>query len=88
MSSSRKPKLRSVRRTAVAATSAALAGVLLAACGSGGGSDSGSGAAGGGPVHIKVWAWYPQFKQVVDEFNKTHKDVQVDWVQAYSYLGG
>ncbi|KUN62046.1 hypothetical protein AQJ46_32475 [Streptomyces canus] len=80
MSSTRRPTSRSVRRTAVAATSAALAGVLLAACGSGGGS--GSGTTGSGPVHIKVWAWYPQFKQVVAEFNKTHKDVQVDWVQA------
>jgi multiple sugar transport system substrate-binding protein len=63
MSSTRKPTPRSLRRTAVAATSAALAGVLLAACGSGGGS--GSDTTGSGPVHIKVWAWYPQFKQVV-----------------------
>lgn len=69
----------SLRRAAVATTSAALAGVLLAACGGGG---SGSSGAQSGPVHIKVWAWYPQFKQVVAEFNKTHKDVQVDWVQA------
>jgi multiple sugar transport system substrate-binding protein len=68
MSSTRKPKLRSLRRTAVAATSAALAGVLLAACGSSGGS--GSGSTGSGPVRIKVWAWYPQFKQVVDQFNR------------------
>ncbi|GHK00661.1 ABC transporter substrate-binding protein [Streptomyces sp. NPDC003753] len=76
----RQPRLL---RGAFVAASAALAGVLVAACGSGGsGGGSGSGAAGGGPVHIKVWAWYPDFKQVVDQFNKTHKDVQVDWVQA------
>jgi multiple sugar transport system substrate-binding protein len=30
-------------------------------------------------VHISVWAWYPDFKQVVDAFNASHKDVQVDW---------
>jgi multiple sugar transport system substrate-binding protein len=30
-------------------------------------------------VHIKVWAWYPEFKGVVDAFNASHKDVQVDW---------
>jgi multiple sugar transport system substrate-binding protein len=33
-------------------------------------------------VHIKVWAWYPSFKEVVRQFNQTHEDVQVDWVQA------
>ncbi|MBC9728956.1 ABC transporter substrate-binding protein [Streptomyces sp. TRM68367] len=71
---------RTFRRTAVATASAALAGVLLAACG--GGGSGGSNSASSGPVHIKVWAWYPDFKQVVDQFNKTHKDIQVDWVQA------
>ncbi|MFI6937368.1 ABC transporter substrate-binding protein [Streptomyces sp. NPDC050287] len=80
MSASR--KLPSVRRVATAVVSAAVATTLLAACGGGSGGGSGSGAAGNGPVHIKVWAWYPQFKQVVAQFNKTHKDVQVDWVQA------
>ncbi len=30
-------------------------------------------------VHIKVWAWYPEFKSVVDAFNASHADVQVDW---------
>ncbi|WP_433462179.1 extracellular solute-binding protein [Spirillospora sp. CA-128828] len=60
-----------------AAVSAVVAGALLAACGGSGGGSSAS----GGPVHIKVWAWYPSFKPVVDEFNRTHKDVQVDWVQ-------
>ncbi|NUQ99718.1 MAG: extracellular solute-binding protein [Streptomyces sp.] len=76
-------KSRSVRRVVTAAVSAAVATALLAACGGGSGGGSGdSGASGGGPVHIKVWAWYPSFKGVVDEFNRTHKDVQVDWVQA------
>ncbi|MFF5979517.1 ABC transporter substrate-binding protein [Streptomyces olindensis] len=77
MSSSRRP--HSFRRSATTAVSATLAGVLLAACGSGSGD---SNAASDGPVHIKVWAWYPQFKPVVDEFNRTHKNIKVDWVQA------
>ena len=34
------------------------------------------------PVHIKVWAWYPNFKEVVEIFNATHSDVQVDWTNA------
>jgi multiple sugar transport system substrate-binding protein len=71
---------RSVRRIATATVATAAATALLAACGSG--SSGGGSASSSGPVHIKVWAWYPDFKQVVDQFNKTHKDVQVDWVQA------
>lgn len=51
---------------------------LASACG-GGSSSGGSGSSGSGPVHIKVWAWYPEFKGVVDAFNASHKDVQVDW---------
>lgn len=35
--------------------------------------------ASSGPVHIKVWAWYPDFKDVVAKFNATHTDVQIDW---------
>jgi multiple sugar transport system substrate-binding protein len=55
---------------------------LLAGCAGGssaasGGSSNDAGASG--PVHIKVWAWYPEFKGVVDAFNASHKDIQVDW---------
>ena len=68
------------RRLAVAcATLAAVA--LVAACSSGS-SGGGGGDGGSGPVHIKVWAWYPAFKGVVDHFNATHKDVKVDWTVA------
>lgn len=35
-----------------------------------------------GPVKIKVWAWYPAFQPVVDLFNKTHTDVQIEWTNA------
>ena len=31
------------------------------------------------PVKIKVWAWYPNMKEVVEIFNATHSDVQVEW---------
>jgi multiple sugar transport system substrate-binding protein len=76
-------KRRSPRRLVTAAASAAVATALLAACGGGGGGGgSQDSASGGGPVHIKVWSWYPNFKPVVDEFNRTHKNIQVDWVQA------
>jgi len=34
------------------------------------------------PVKIKVWAWYPNFKEVVEIFNSTHTDVQVEWTNA------
>src|SRR5690242_8798399 len=63
-----------LRRVTAAALVGALS-VLAAGCSSGGSKSS-------GPVHIKVWAWYPAFKPVVDLFNSTHKDVQIDWTQA------
>ena len=28
---------------------------------------------------VTMWAWYPNFEPVVDQFNKTHKDVQICW---------
>jgi hypothetical protein len=34
------------------------------------------------PVKIKVWAWYPNMKEVVEIFNATHSDVQVEWTNA------
>lgn len=52
----------------------AAAGLLAVAACSGG--DGGS---GDGPVHVTVWAWYPEFKGVVEAFNASHKDIQVDW---------
>ncbi|MEH1125652.1 ABC transporter substrate-binding protein [Micromonospora sp. CPCC 206061] len=64
--------IRSVIATLAAVT-------VLAACGRFGGDDEGT---AGGPVRIKVWAWYPEFKPVVDLFNATHKDIQIDWTNA------
>jgi multiple sugar transport system substrate-binding protein len=68
-------RLRKARRAIVSAL--AVTGLLAVAACTGGG-DSGQGA-GGGPVHVSVWAWYPEFKGVVDVFNAAHKDIQVDW---------
>jgi multiple sugar transport system substrate-binding protein len=33
-------------------------------------------------TRIKVWAWYPNFKEVVDTFNANNTDVQIDWTNA------
>lgn len=58
------------RLASVVATCGLLA---VAACGAGGDG------AGDGPVRVSVWAWYPEFKGVVDAFNASHRDIQVDW---------
>lgn len=41
-----------------------------------------TGPAHAAPVKIKVWAWYPNAKEVVEIFNATHTDVQVEWTNA------
>jgi multiple sugar transport system substrate-binding protein len=56
--------------------------LAVTACTSGSGSGSGDNTLRNGPVRIKVWAWYPEFKPVVDLFNSTHKDIQIDWTNA------
>jgi multiple sugar transport system substrate-binding protein len=33
-------------------------------------------------AQVTVWAWYPAFEAVVDNFNNTHDDVQVCWTNA------
>ncbi|RLK52422.1 ABC transporter substrate-binding protein [Microbacterium telephonicum] len=33
-------------------------------------------------TQVSVWAWYPAFEDVVDEFNNTHDDVQICWTNA------
>ncbi len=77
-------KQRRFSRSVAPALIAALA-LTIAAC-SGGSSPSSStdseSASPGGVTRIKVWAWYPEFKPVVDLFNSTHKDIQIDWTNA------
>ncbi|HEY0259359.1 MAG TPA: extracellular solute-binding protein [Lacisediminihabitans sp.] len=31
---------------------------------------------------VSVWAWYPQFKSVVNLFNNSHKKIQICWTNA------
>jgi len=31
---------------------------------------------------VSVWAWYPAFQDIADQFNNTHEDVQVCWTNA------
>jgi multiple sugar transport system substrate-binding protein len=57
----------------------ALGGLLAVAACSGGAAQEEEPGANGRPTHVSVWAWYPEFKGVVDAFNASHKDVQIDW---------
>lgn len=78
------------RRFSRSATATVIAGLALtiAACsgGSSGGSsnapDSSDSTSASGVTRIKVWAWYPEFKPVVDLFNSTHTNIQIDWTNA------
>jgi multiple sugar transport system substrate-binding protein len=56
---------------------AAVGLLAVAGCSGGSGTDGSGGA--GGPVRVSVWAWYPEFKGVVEAFNAAHDDIQVDW---------
>ncbi|WP_228508727.1 ABC transporter substrate-binding protein [Herbiconiux sp. VKM Ac-1786] len=79
----------------LAATSAGVLLLGLAACtpdvgGGAGSTDSAGGDAGScsneivnpDAPQVSVWAWYPNINTVVDMFNKTHDDVQVCWSNA------
>lgn len=66
-------------RSIMTMVTAVLAAVALVAAGCGGGDDSEEPS---GPVKIKVWAWYPAFQGVVDLFNRTHTDIQIEWENA------
>ncbi|MFD7922227.1 ABC transporter substrate-binding protein [Streptomyces sp. NPDC059740] len=56
-----------------------MAPLLLAGCS--GGASGGGGTAAGSPVHIRFWSALRGAAQVVDAFNRTHHDVQVDFEQ-------
>jgi multiple sugar transport system substrate-binding protein len=55
--------------------------VALAACSSGGGTTSASGDCkpSGKKVTLTYWGWQDHGKAAVDEFNKTHKSIQVKY---------
>ncbi|MEY9844853.1 ABC transporter substrate-binding protein [Streptacidiphilus sp. MAP5-3] len=70
------------RRRISLAACAALTLVTVAACGSSGGSAGGSAnASSGQPVNITFWTWTKNADKVTQEFNATHKDVHVTFVQ-------
>jgi multiple sugar transport system substrate-binding protein len=84
-----------VKKNVLAAGISAVAlATMLAACTTGGSSSTSS--QGTSPklsncsntiVHksapeVSVWAWYPNIKTVVDNFNNLHKDVQICWTNA------
>ncbi|MBO1753419.1 extracellular solute-binding protein [Actinotalea sp. BY-33] len=79
------------RRTVVGAAALGVV-TVLAACTGGNGEGGGGGGGGsssctnsipnGDAEQVSVWAWYPAFEQVVDQFNETHDDVQICWTNA------
>ncbi|PRX21371.1 carbohydrate ABC transporter substrate-binding protein (CUT1 family) [Actinoplanes italicus] len=71
---------RRVSRRSVVAAVAATA-LALTGCSSGGDDDKPA-EKPTGTVTVKVWAWYPEFKAVVDQFNATHTDVKIEWTNA------
>lgn len=86
------------RATAAIATFAVALGLAACTSGGGSDQTSGASTAGGGGSNAKaactnkivkpdakkvtVWAWYPSFESIVDNFNNTHDDVQVCWTNA------
>jgi len=87
-------KSATIRRWSGAVLGLALGAGMLTACSSDASTGGGGDAA---PVDassctntivnadaplVSVWAWYPAFEAVVDEFNSTHDDVQVCWTNA------
>ncbi|MCU1632098.1 MAG: hypothetical protein JWM61_750, partial [Micrococcaceae bacterium] len=70
----------------VAATAVALTG-CSGGSGSGGGGGSEEASCTNTIVNaeapqVTVWAWYPAFNEVVDQFNNANDDVQICWTNA------
>ncbi|MFI6810900.1 ABC transporter substrate-binding protein [Nonomuraea sp. NPDC050328] len=77
------------------AAAGVLAGLtLLAACGSGSGSGTGGSGTGGEaapagqPTTVTFWGWAKGTQQVVDAFNKSHKDIQIKFEEIPSGNAG
>lgn len=88
---------RPLRRPIASIVALAVGALALAACSSGGDAGADPSASGGGAaeagsctnkiVHpdakqVSVWAWYPAFEDVVNEFNNSHTDIQICWTNA------
>ncbi|MGW2091851.1 ABC transporter substrate-binding protein [Promicromonospora sukumoe] len=71
-----------------AAAAVAVSAIGLTACSGGGGGGSAAEATCTNEIkqpdaaQVTVWAWYPAFESVVDNFNETHTDLQVCWTNA------
>ncbi|MER7175268.1 ABC transporter substrate-binding protein [Streptomyces mesophilus] len=63
-------KVRGAKMTAAAV------GVMLVMAGCGSGDDS---AKAGGKVTLDFWGWAPGYEKAVEEFNRTHPDIKVDF---------
>ncbi|SFF55420.1 multiple sugar transport system substrate-binding protein [Actinoplanes philippinensis] len=72
----------SARRVSRRSVVAAVAATALALTGCSSGGDDKPAEKPTGTVTVKVWAWYPEFKAVVDQFNATHTDVKIEWTNA------
>ncbi|MFC8800048.1 ABC transporter substrate-binding protein [Promicromonospora sp. NPDC057138] len=73
------------RRGVAAAAVMAVTTVGLAACSGGGGAEEASCTnkiKQPEATQVTVWAWYPSFESIVDNFNDTHTDIQVCWTNA------
>ncbi|MGN6324326.1 ABC transporter substrate-binding protein [Pseudolysinimonas sp.] len=75
------------KRSLIAGIVAVAVAAALAACSGGGGSDANANAnakctnkiVNDKAPKVTMWAWYPNMKTVVDNFNQSHSDVQVCW---------
>lgn len=78
----RRPGRLANRRRATAGTTALLTllALVLAGCSTGRGSDT----AGNGPVRLTFWSALRGSQEVVDEFNRTHTKIKVDFQQVPS----
>ncbi|MCX7520841.1 extracellular solute-binding protein [Microbacterium sp. STN6] len=72
-----------MKRLLAAGGALALLAVTLTGCSGGGsGSSCQNKIMHSDATQVSMWAWYPNFKPVVNLFNKTHKKVQICWTNA------
>ncbi|MFE6487527.1 ABC transporter substrate-binding protein, partial [Streptomyces sp. NPDC057757] len=73
--------MKPARRTPRLALTASLGCLALLASACGGGDGGTSGTSDGKPVTLTMWSWMVGSQDVVDEFNSTHKDIQVEYTE-------
>jgi multiple sugar transport system substrate-binding protein len=67
-----------MKRRALLGTTIAIAALAVSGCAAGTSGDSG----GDGPITLEYWAWGTAQKPLVDEWNATHPDIQVNHTDA------